>query len=54
MIALGVIVQDEVGDRSSQRRLPKKEHSSQAFVFDRADKPLRIGVQISATSVAHE
>src|ERR1019366_90310 len=46
MIALTVIVGDEVLNGCTQRLLPEKDHTVQAGLLDAAYKSLRVGVQI--------
>ena len=46
MMALAVIVGDEVLNGCPQRLLPEKDHTVQAGLLDAADKSLRVGVRM--------
>ena len=48
VIALAMIMDDEVLNGCPQRLLPEEDHAIQAGLLDAADKSLRIGVQIRA------
>ncbi len=49
MIAFPVIVGDEFGHRPAKMAFTERDHLVQAFLFDRADKPLRVGVAVRRT-----
>jgi hypothetical protein len=46
VIALHVIVSNELANSTAQRGLPDEDHPIQAFLFDGAHEALRIGIQI--------
>ena len=46
MIPLRVVMAHIFGHRATQRRLPDEDHPIQAFVLDRANKSLRICIQV--------
>ena len=49
MIFFGVIVRDVLTNSCSKRIFAKEDHSFQAVFLDRADKPLRICIQVGRT-----
>src|SRR4029453_5435938 len=49
MIAFTVIVGDEFGPRPAEMAFTERDHLAQAFLLDRADKPLRIGIAVRRT-----
>src|SRR4030095_1981192 len=49
MIAFTVIVGDEFGHRPAEMAFTERDHLAQAFLLDRADKPLRIGIAVRRT-----
>src|SRR4029434_3252160 len=46
MIAFTEIVGDEFGHRPAKMAFTERDHLVQAFLLDRADKPLRVGVAV--------
>jgi len=46
MVALAMIMSDELGDSTTQGGLPHEDHPIQAFFLDRAHEALRISIQI--------
>jgi hypothetical protein len=46
MVALDVVVLDELGDRATKVPLAKRDHLRQALRLDRQDEALRVGVQV--------
>jgi hypothetical protein len=46
MISFPVLMVRVFGHRATQRRLPNEDHPIQAFVLDRANKSLRICIQV--------
>jgi len=49
MIAFTVIVGNEFGDRPPKMAFTERNHVVQAFLPDRANKPLRIGIAVRRT-----
>ena len=49
MIAFTVIVGYEFGHRSAKVAFTERDHLVQAFLLDRADKPLRVGIAVRRT-----
>ena len=49
MIAFTVIVGDEFGHRPAELAFTERDHLAQAFLLDRADEPLRIGIAVRRT-----
>ena len=49
MIAFTVIVGDEFGHRPAKVAFTERDHLIQAFLLDRADKPLRVGIAVRRT-----
>ena len=46
MIAFTVMVGDEFGHRPAKMAFTERDHASDAFLLDRADKPLRGGIAV--------
>jgi hypothetical protein len=46
MIAFTEIVGDEFGHRPAKMAFTERDHLVQAFLLDRADKPLRVGIAV--------
>ena len=46
VIALAMIMSDELLNRPAQRLLPKQDHALQAGFLDRPDKALGVGIQV--------
>jgi hypothetical protein len=46
MIAFTLIVGDEFGHRPAQMAFSERDHLVQAFLLDRANKALRVGVAV--------
>ena len=49
MVALSVIMMDELSDGTAQRLLTEEDHPLQALALDRQNKPFDISVQIRRT-----
>jgi len=48
VVALRVVVLDELADDAAQMTFAERDDVAQALLLDRADEPLRVGVQIRA------
>ena len=49
MVALSMIMMDELSDGPAQRLLTEEDHPIQALALDRQNKPFDVGVQIRRT-----
>ncbi len=49
MVALSVIMMDELSDGTARRLLTEKDHPLQALALDRQNKPFDVSVQIRRT-----
>ena len=49
MVALSVIMMDELSDGTAQRWLTEEDHPLQALSFDRQNKPFDVSVRIRRT-----
>ena len=54
MVALSVIMKNELGDGAAQRLLTEEDHPIQALALERQNKPFDVSVQISQTGRAAE
>ena len=46
MVSLVMVVFDELVDELAHMRLAKRDHATETLLFERADEPLGIGVEI--------
>jgi hypothetical protein len=46
VVSFAMVVCDEVGERLSKVAFTERDHAIQAFLFDRADEPLRMSVAV--------
>jgi hypothetical protein len=46
VVSFVMVVRDEVGERPPQVAFTERDHAIQAFLLDRADEPLRMGIAV--------
>ena len=49
MVAFAMIVSDELGERPTEMPLAERNHAVQAFLFNGANKPLRVRFAVGRT-----
>ena len=46
MVALAMIMDDELGDRAAKMSLAQRDHAIKTLILDRANEPLRVRVAV--------